>query len=261
MARAVMFLVPLLAFGCTLSRSTALRLDAPRLEAEIWLAIGQSNMEVFAAKVPRGADHVEVQQFGHDPQFDIPMWTPLKRAGTFSAVAGEFAATLSRLRRRPVRVIAAAVGGSDLSCWEGGGNCYENQLGRVRAASVPIVGVIWWQGETEAIIQDPAVIATYATRLCAFFELLRSDFHAPRMPVVMVGLQRYCGEESERGSAARCDEPSEWQTIRAAQHAVAANLARVAIVDVSDFTSGELHPIAQYAVIGRLLAEQAGRFQ
>jgi hypothetical protein len=81
------------------------------------------------------------------------------------------------------------------------------------------------------------------------------------MPVVMVGLQRYCGEESERASAARCDEPSEWQTIRAAQHTVAANLPRVAIVDVSDFTPGELHPIAQYSVIGRLLAEQAGRFQ
>jgi Carbohydrate esterase, sialic acid-specific acetylesterase len=261
MARPVILLVPLLLVGCAVSRSTALRLDAPPLEAEIWLAIGQSNMEVFADKVPRGAEHVEVQQFGHDPQFDIPLWTSLKRAGKFSAVAGEFAATLSRLRRRPVRVIAAAVGGTDLSCWERGGDCYENQLGRLRAASVPIVGVIWWQGETEAITQDPGVIATYATRLRCFFQLLRSDFHAPEMPVVLVGLQRYCGERSEGGSAARCDEPSDWQTIRAAQHAAAANLPRVALVDVSDFTSGDLHPIAQYPLIGRLLAEQAARFQ
>jgi hypothetical protein len=261
MARSVILLVPLLLVGCASSRSTALRLDAPPVEAEIWLAIGQSNMEVFADKVPRGADHVEVQQFGHDPQFNIPLWTSLKRAGKFSAVAGEFAATLSRLRRRPVRVIAAAVGGTDLSCWERGGDCYKNQLGRLRAASVPIVGVIWWQGETEAITQDPAVIATYATRLRCFFQLLRSDFHAPGMPVVLVGLQRYCGERSEGGSAVMCDEPPDWRAIRAAQHAVAANLPRVALVDVSDFTSGDLHPIAQYPLIGRLLAEQAARFQ
>ena len=200
MARSVILLVPLLLVGCVSSRSTAL-LDAPPLEAEVWLAIGQSNMEVFADKVPRGAEHVEVQQFGHDPQFNIPLWTSLKRAGKFSAVAGEFAATLSRLRRRPVRVIAAAVGGTDLSCWERGGDCYENQLGRLRAASVPIAGVIWWQGETEAIIQDPAVIATYATRLRCFFQLLRSDFHAPGMPVVLVGLQRLRGEI--RGGNAR----------------------------------------------------------
>jgi hypothetical protein len=256
-----MWLVPLLLVGCTSSRPTARRLDARPLEPEHWLAIGQSNMEVFADRVPLGADQVEVQQFGHDPQFNIPVWTALKHAGKFSAVAGEFAATLSRLRRRPVRIIAAAVGGTDLSCWERGGDCYEDQLGRVRAASVPILGVIWWQGETEAIIQDRTVIATYATRLGRFFQLLRSDFHAPRMPVVVVGLQRFCEEGSEGGSAARCDEPSDWQTIRAAQRAVAASLPRVALVDVSGFTSGDLHPIAQYPLIGRLLAEQAARFQ
>lgn len=261
MARWVTWLVPLLLVACASSPPTARRLDAPPLEAEIWLAIGQSNMEVFADRVPRGADPVEVQQFGHDPQFNIPVWTSLKRAGKFSAVAGEFAATLSRLHRRPVRIIAAAVGGTDLACWERGGDCYENQLGRLRAARVPIVGVIWWQGETEAIVQDPAVIATYATRLGGFFQLLRSDFRAPGMPIVMVGLQRYCEETSEVGSAARCDEPPDWQTIRAAQHTVAANLPRVALVNVSGFTSGDLHPIAQHPLIGRLLAEQAARFQ
>jgi hypothetical protein len=260
MAHWVMLLVPLLLVGCASSRPTARLLDA-RLDAEVWLAMGQSNMEVLTDRTPRGAEHVEVQQFGHDPRFDIPMWTPLKRAGQFSAVAGEFAATLSRLRRRPVRVIAAAVGGSDLACWERGGDCYEDQLGRARAASVPIVGVIWWQGETEAIIQDSAVIATYARRLECFFQMLRSDFNAPEMPVVVVGLQRYCEEMPKAGSAARCDEPPDWQRIRDAQHAVAASLPRVALLDVSDLTSGDLHPIPQYPLIGRLLAEQAARFR
>jgi hypothetical protein len=260
MAHRVLLLVPWLLVGCASSQPTARQLDV-RLEAEIWLAAGQSNMEVFADRPPRGAEHVEVQQFGHDPRFNIPVWTSLKRAGKFSAVAGEFAATLSRLRRRPVRIIAAAVGGSDLACWERGGDCYEDQLGRVRAAHVRIAGVIWWQGETEAIIQDPAPISTYATRLGSFFQLLRSDFHAPDMPVVVVGLQRYCGEMSEGGTATACDEPSDWQRIRVAQQAVAANLPRVALVDVSGFTPGDLHPIRQYPVIARLLAERAAKLQ
>ncbi len=81
------------------------------------------------------------------------------------------------------------------------------------------------------------------------------------MPVVMVGLQRYCEEMSEGDRPPACDEPSDWQTIRAAQHAVAANLPRVALVDVSGFTSGDLHPIAQYPLIGRLLAERAATLQ
>ena len=260
MAHWVLLLVPLLLIGCASSRSTARQVDV-RLDAEIWLVAGQSNMEVFADRPPRGAEHVEVQQFGHDPRFNISEWAPLKRAGKFSAVAGEFAATLSRLRRRPVRIIVAPVGGSDLTCWERGGDCYEDQLGRVRAAHVRIVGVIWWQGETEAIIQDPAPISTYAMRLGCFFQLLRSDFHAPEMPVVVVGVQRYCEEMSEGGTATTCNEPSEWQRIRVAQHAVAANLPRVAVVDVSGFTSGDLHPIRQYPLIARLLAEQAAKFQ
>src|SRR5262245_37559577 len=82
MAYRVLLLVPLLLVGCASSRPTAGQIDVG-LEAEIWLAAGQSNMEVFADKPPRGAEHVEVQQFGHDPRFNIPVWTSLKRAGKF----------------------------------------------------------------------------------------------------------------------------------------------------------------------------------
>jgi len=81
------------------------------------------------------------------------------------------------------------------------------------------------------------------------------------MPVVVVGLQRYCEEMSEGGTATACDEPSDWQRIRVAQQAVAANLPRVALVDVSGFTPGDLHPIRQYPVIARLLAERAAKLQ
>jgi hypothetical protein len=55
MAHRVLLLVPLLLVGCASSRPTARQLDV-RLEAEIWLAAGQSNMEVFADRVPPGAE-------------------------------------------------------------------------------------------------------------------------------------------------------------------------------------------------------------
>jgi len=59
MAHRVLLLAPLLLVGCASSRPTARQLDV-RLEAEIWLAAGQSNMEVFADRPPRGAEHVDM---------------------------------------------------------------------------------------------------------------------------------------------------------------------------------------------------------
>jgi carbohydrate esterase-like sialic acid-specific acetylesterase len=217
-------------------------------------------MEIFGAVVPSGSERVEVEQFSVEPQFAIREWTPLTTVANFSAVAGQFAASLSTLLNAPVRIIAAAIGGTHLSCWEHGGDCYESRLAPLRDARVPVDGIIWWQGESEALSLDPALITEYEMRLQRFFETLRSDFRAPELPIVVVGLQRYCDSWPIGELSDPCAEPSAWQAIRAAQHAVEARLSRVVVVDVSEITSGDLHPIGQYPLIGRLLAEKAARF-
>jgi hypothetical protein len=260
-ARWCVLLVPCLLTGCAFTRSPAQNIRPRQPASPVWLAIGQSNMEVFGAVVPSGAERVEVEQFSVEPQFTIPEWTPLSRVANFSAVAGQFAASLSMLLNAPVRIIAAAIGGTHLSCWEHGGDCYKGRLAPVRDARVPVVGIIWWQGESEAISLDPALITQYEMRLRRFFETLRSDFRAPELPIVVVGLQRYCENWSIGELSDPCHEPSAWQAIRAAQHAVAARLSRVVVVDVSEITSGDLHPTGQYPLIGRLLAEKAAIFR
>jgi Carbohydrate esterase, sialic acid-specific acetylesterase len=253
--RWLVLLVPCVVTACASARTTIE--SRPRQPAPpVWLAIGQSNMEYLAAP-PSGAGRVEVEQFSFEPQSAIPAWTPLASAGRFSAVAGQFGASLSALLDASIRVIAGAIGGTLLSCWERGGECDVARLAPLRDARVPVVGVIWWQGESEALSQDPAVTMEYETRLRRFFESLRSDFHSPQLPIVVVGLQRYCENWTDGEHLDPCYEPTAWRAIRAAQHAVASQLSRVAVVDVSDITSGDLHPVEQYPLIGRLLAEKA----
>jgi len=126
---------------------------------------------------------------------------------------------------------------------------------------VPVAGIIWWQGESEALSLDPAIIAPYEEQLRRFFEALRADLRAPELPIVLVGLQRYCDGGPIDQDLDSCHEPPGWQAIRAAQHSVAARLSRVVVVDVSEITSGELHPTGQYPLIGRLLAEKAAMFR
>jgi hypothetical protein len=256
LARWLILLVPCLLTGCASARPTIENRRPRQPASAVWLAIGQSNMEYIGA-APPGAERVEVEQISLEPQLNIPTWTPLATAGNFSAVAGEFGAALSARLNAPVRVIAAALGGTHLSCWERGGVCHDTRLAPMRDTRVPVAGVIWWQGESEALDPDPSIVLQYEARLRRFFESLRSDFHSRRLPIVMVGLQRYCENWASGEPLDPCHEPPAWQAIRAAQHAVAAHLSRVVIVDVSDITSGDLHPTEQYPLIGRLLAEQA----
>ena len=261
MTRWGVLLVPCLLTACASARLPARNVRPGRPASPVWLAIGQSNMETFGDVVPSGAERVEVEQFSLEPQFTIPAWTPLTTVTHFSAVGGQFGASLSTLVNGPVRIIAAAIGGTHLSCWEHGGDCYESQLAPLREARVPVAGIIWWQGESEALSLDPAIIAPYEEQLRRFFEALRSDLRAPELPIVLVGLQRYCDGGPIDQDLDSCHEPRGWQAIRAAQHSVAARLSRVVVVDVSEITSGELHPTGQYPLIGRLLAEKAAMFR
>ncbi len=252
-------LAAVLAAGCATVRPVAPALASSPFQQPLWLAIGQSNMEEFGAVAPPGAGRVEVQQFNADPQFDILTWTPLTASTPFSAVAGQFAAALSTLANRSVRILSAAEGGTRVTCWEPGGTCYA-RLAPLRAAKARIEGIIWWQGDSEGVSADADVIEPYRDKLRRLLQTLRSDFRAPTLPILIVGLQHYCHDE-EAAPSTTCEEPPGWASIRAAQHAVAAGLRRVVIVDVNGVTRGFLHPIDEYPVIGTLLAEEAAKLR
>jgi hypothetical protein len=244
------------ATGCG---SSAPILTAPSAPAAVttpdtWLATGQSNMEALAPAPLVPSSRVEVQQFGFLGA-DLAAWTPLDSAGPFSAVAGAFAADLADHTGRAVRVIAATKGGTPLSGWEAGGVVREYLIARVRSETIR--GVILWQGESDALTYDPAVVESYGRRLEAVIADWRAQF-GPTLPVILVGLQRYCSNWPANGTAlATCAEPQEWSAIREAQRQVAASGQRILFVDVSAMTTGDLHPSSAYAAVARALAERA----
>lgn len=220
-----------------------------------WLATGQSNMEALTTPPLLASVRVEVRQFGVI-NADIPAWTPLMTAGPFSAVGGAFAADLADRLQRTVRLIAATRGGTPLAGWEPGGSVRDNLLGRLVGESIN--GVVFWQGESDALTYDAPTITSYGARLDAVIADWRVTFAQPTLPVVLVGLQRYCNNWPSDGTPQpTCTEPVEWTAIREAQRQVSLRVPHVAFIDASALTTGALHPTDAYAAIGRALAAKA----
>lgn len=224
-------------------------------ETGSWLVTGQSNMQWITQEYAGGEDiGVDVRQFHVYPDplgGNVPLWTPIQAVDGFSWVGAAFGMEMAKLTGRRAQVFAAPNGGTLLSCWEEGGNCNRDFIQPF--INEPFKGVIWWQGESDALSYDPEVIGSYGARLAGFFASLRAN--NPTLPIIMVGLQHYCASGSlEDGD---CFEPLEWAAIRTAQNEVALADPLTEIVNIDSITSGSVHPTDSYDQIGRLLAQKA----
>ncbi|XVE70143.1 hypothetical protein DITRI_Ditri10aG0048000 [Diplodiscus trichospermus] len=88
-----------------------------------------------------------------------------------------------------VGLVPCAIGGTTISEWERGKFLYEQLVKRAQMAQQSggvYRAMLWFQGEADTINQEDADL--YKGRLKRFFNDLRSDLHAPVLPIFQVAL-------------------------------------------------------------------------
>lgn len=219
------------------------------LVGDVWLAAGQSNMQgcgrlEYAAKpVPL------VRAFYMDDRWDVardPIHNmaacvdqvhidlcggvrPGRNTLTGTGPAVAFAQEMWRRTGIPQGVIASAHGGTSMDQWdpakkhESSKSLYGAMLRRLEKNGGRCAGMIWYQGETEAL--TPGWPELYTTKMVRFIRAVRRDVGQRDLPVALVQLSRVVGQP-QNGPG--------WNSVQDQQRRLPARLPRVTVVPAVD---------------------------
>ena len=220
------------------------------LVGDLWVLAGQSNMQgvgdLIDVEAPsplvHSFDMADRWQVAEEPlhwlfeSVDPVHWRDLtdpeerkrqaeQQRQTRTKGAGLGLAFANEMVRRtgvPVGLVPCAHGGTSMDQWdpalkdEGGSSLYGAMIRRVQAVGGPIKGVLWYQGESDAL----GAPADFAAKFEAFIPTLRSDAQQPDLPFYYVQIGRFV----------RDVDPSGWNTVQEAQRRAAETIAHTAMV-------------------------------
>ncbi len=227
----------------------------PVYVGDLWVLAGQSNMQGVGDLQAGGAYTVQpVTSLGMDGKWEaakeplhwlvdspdpVHSGDPATRAErskeehrTRTKGAGlgiPFAEALVAETRVPVGLVPCAHGGTSLEQWsparkgEGGGSLYGSMLRQVKLAGGKVKGVLWYQGESDAMSGGP-VAGAYARTFAAFIAAVRDDLGRPDLPFYYVQIGRYVHE----------GDPKDWNAVQEAQRRLLETVPNTAVVSVVD---------------------------
>ncbi len=221
----------------------------------VWVLAGQSNMEGNGYVETESADPSPVLTFGSRGEMSWkPAAEPLHSAKNPGQGAGWAAAPLGRPLaqpvikgvgpgltfardhfarvKQPVGLIPCAVGGTSLAQWDPGKRAdskslYGAMLAKVKASGAKVAGVLWYQGEADAVGGAESA-ASYGKRFEAFIAAVRADLGNPELPFVFAQLSRYVTSRAE------WNDP--WNMVQEAQRVLPARVPRTACVSTIDLS-------------------------
>jgi sialate O-acetylesterase len=126
----------------------------------------------------------------------------------------------------PIGLIPCARGATSLTQWsakrkaEGAASLYGSMLRRFEAVGGRVRGLLWYQGESDAMENGGA---SYAGKFREFIRALRTDFRQPDLPVYYVQIGRYLTPDS-----------AEWNKVQLAQLEVESDTPHVALAPAVD---------------------------
>jgi sialate O-acetylesterase len=247
---------------------------------DVWLASGQSNMEMqvnwpidSAGSIIAAANYQTIRQFkipkglANDPSEDLPngsAWTPATSAyvGSFSAVGYLFAKELHQDLGIPVGIINSSYGGSRIETWmseemlgydEGDTVLASGQAERQPTVAFnkmihplrrfPVKGFLWYQGESNADNMEDAV--AYGRIFKTMIAGWRGLWGLGDIPFLWVQLPNY----GEVFSTPQTWDA--WPRLRAGQTSalVLPNTGEAVTIDVG---STDIHPTNKIPVARRL---------
>ena len=106
-----------------------------------------------------------------------------------------FAVTMVESTGVPIGLVACAHGGTSMEQWnpakkeQGGKSLYGSMLRQVKLAGGKVKGVLWYQGESDAL--GGAAWKAYPQVFSDFIAAVRSDFGQPELPFYYVQIGRF----------------------------------------------------------------------
>jgi sialate O-acetylesterase len=139
----------------------------------------------------------------------------------------------------PLGLVPNSPGGSGMSHWDpalrdqGDNSLYGALLNRVKMIGQPVKGLIWYQGEGEAM--DNRAPADYEKALLNLFDSFRRDLAQPTLPILYVQIARATKSDAP-------DQDRAWENVREVQRHVAAKRQGIYMVSAVDLPqTDELH--------------------
>jgi sialate O-acetylesterase len=136
-----------------------------------------------------------------------------------------FAQKVFRSTNHAIGLIPCAIGGSTISQWNpgkkylGDSSLYGATINKINAVGGKIKGIIWYQGESEAMLQDTK---TYETKFLDIIDSFRKDLNNPNLPILYVQIGKFNNKDAAMDKA--------WENIREIQRDVLKKRSNVFMV-------------------------------
>ena len=105
---------------------------------------------------------------------------------------------------------------------QGGHSLYGSMLRQFHLAGGKVKGVLWYQGESDAMVEMPA--KSYPQVFSRFIAAVRTDFGQPELPFYFVQIGRFV----------RAGDPKGWNTVQEAQRRLPERVPNTAVISVID---------------------------
>jgi type 1 glutamine amidotransferase len=253
----------------------------PVFVGDLWVLAGQSNMEGVGDLIDVTPPHQRVMLLGMDGKWgtaEEPLhWlvdSPDPVHSGDPKTRGERSAHTHKTRQKgaglglpfgvamveatgvPVGLVACAHGGTSMAQWnpalreQGGDSLYGSMLRQVKLAGGKVKGVLWYQGESDALSGSEAA-RSYHRVFADFIAAVRSDFNQPELPFYFVQIGRFISGADPKG----------WNTVQEAQRLVAERVPNTAVVSVVDLELDDAIHVGTQGLIraGHRLARIAER--
>ena len=225
----------------------------PVFVGDLWVLAGQSNMEGMGDLIDVTPPHPMVMSLGMNGKWaraEEPLhWRvnspdpvhsghPNDHAGrsaqqhrTRSKGAGlglPFAVALVEQTRVPIGLVACAHGGTSMEQWnpakkpEGGNSLYGSFLRQIQLAGGKVKGVLWYQGESDALGGDAWKV--YHRVFADFIASVRADLNQPDLPFYYVQIGRFIKDGDPKG----------WNAVQEVQRRLPERVTNIGVVSVID---------------------------
>ena len=165
-----------------------------------------------------------------------------------------FARDVLKATNRAIGLIPCAIGGSTINQWNpekgylGDSSLYGATINKINSIGGRIKGIIWYQGESEAMLQDTK---TYESKFLNIIDSFRKDVNDPDLPIIYVQIGKFNIKDAAMDKS--------WEKIREIQREVLKKRNNVFMVTGIDLPLDDCVHLSTegQSILGKRIAEMA----